>query len=283
MSFVGKLLVGLQLVLSICLMAFAAAVSTFQTNWKGEYDKAQKNLQAARTDVTTRETELKNAQDKFNADLKKETDRADIALAQSTRLQTQVDTLTAENKQFREQATLEGAKALSAAEDDTARQKEAELLRELLKKTQADRDKEYAARAKLEDEIFNQKTRIAKLEVDNKSFLKENKQYRDVLIANGLPFEIDDFKKQKAPPPRVFGQVKEVRPTKRGDTLIRISIGENDGLSKDHVCVVYRKGAETKYLGKIRILSASADEATGELIEKNGIVREGDDVATKLD
>ena len=44
MSFIGKILVVMQLVLSICLMAFAAAVSTYQTNWKLKTETVQKQF-----------------------------------------------------------------------------------------------------------------------------------------------------------------------------------------------------------------------------------------------
>ena len=59
MTFVGKILVVFQLVLSICFMAFAGAVFTAQTNWKVKADTAQKDLEKARGEIKVKEETLR--------------------------------------------------------------------------------------------------------------------------------------------------------------------------------------------------------------------------------
>src|SRR5918993_1446904 len=65
MTFVGKVLVVVQLVLAICFMAFAGAVYTAQDNWRQKYDQSQVELKKAQGDANTavqqeqqRETEM---------------------------------------------------------------------------------------------------------------------------------------------------------------------------------------------------------------------------------
>lgn len=282
MSFVGKVLVSLQLVLSICLMAFAAAVSTFQTNWKAETERTKTQLQKSTSDMATLQNEYKTAQDKFNADLMAERERANTLQVDVGNKQTEIQQLTDDNQKLRETSAKQTQLASTAAEDDTARQAEAKLLRELLSKTQGDRDTEYDAKADLETQIYKLNTQVARYKAQNEELLKTNQQYKDVLVKNGLPLEIEAYLRQQAPPEKVFGKVLEVRKVKENQQLVAISLGENDSINVGHTLVVYRVGDQGKFLGRIRILSREADQAVGEVIQNNGVIREGDYVATKL-
>jgi len=282
MSFVGKVLVALQLVLSICLMAFAAAVSTFQTNWKAETDKVKTQLAKANSDMGTLRTEFKTAQDKFNADLAASTARADSLQVELGTKETENKQLTDDNQKLRETSAKQTQLASTAAEDDTARKEEANLLSGLLKKTQSDRDSEYNAKASLEDEIFTLTSERDRLKAAHASLLKVNQQYRDVLNKNGLPLEIDAYLRKQAPPEKVDGKVLEVRKIKENQTFVKVSLGENDSIQVGHELVIYRVGDRGKFLGRIRVLEREADEAVGEVYQNNGPIREGDHVTTKF-
>lgn len=65
--------------------------------------------------------------------------------------------------------------------------------------------------------------------------------------------------------------------------LIMMSIGSDDGLMEGHTLDVIRRG-ESKWMGKVIIVSVYPDEAVAEVIDTaaNGIIEEGDDVTTKL-
>ena len=52
MTFVGKMLIVLQLVLSLLFMAFAGAVSTVEKNWKQESSNIQDELKVEQESYT---------------------------------------------------------------------------------------------------------------------------------------------------------------------------------------------------------------------------------------
>ena len=283
MSYIGKILVVLQLVLSVCLMAFAAAVSTYQTNWKAKSESVQKQLDDQRASFAKLEQESKAAADKFNVDLKAEQEKAREAGARNSQLTQQVSLLTGENKRLSDEAAQKTQINTDLVDDSIARQNEVKIVREKLKAALEDRDIQYQAKAALEDKIFEQDTKIERLSGQNKTLLVANQQYRDVLNSRGLPLEIEEYQKAKNPPPKVEGVVTETKkPKDGGDLLLSISIGENDGLSKGNIMLVYRTGDKPKYLGRARILSINADTAVCELFEKSGLVEKGDYVTTKF-
>jgi len=285
MSYIGKILVVLQLVLSICLMAFAGAVSTTQTNWKKKTEDTQKQLDDLQKRFAELDQTSKAAGDKFNVDLKAEQEKAREANARLSQSIQQVTLLTAENKRMSDEAAQTKQINTDLVDDSNARQNEVKIVRTLLKSALADRDKEFQAKAALEDKIFEQVTDIERLSAQNKELMVANQQYRDVLIKNQLPFEIEDYLKMKNPPPKVEGVVLETKkPKDGGNLLFSVSIGENDGLSQGNEMLVYRTGTNPKFLGRARILEVHPDSAVCELYGKNGssLIEKGDYVTTKF-
>lgn len=283
MSYIGKILVVMQLVLSVCLMAFAAAVSSYQTNWKAKSEAVQKQLDEQRASFTKLEQESKAVADKFNVDLKSEQEKARDAGVRVSQLTQQVSLLTVDNKRLSEEAQLTSQIKTDLADDSNARQAEVKIVREKLKAALTDRDLQYQAKAALEDKIFEQNTKVERLTGQNQALLVANQNYRDVLNSRGLPLEIEEYLKTKNPPPKVDGVVMGTKKQKDGrDLLLEISIGENDGLSMGNILTVFRTGDKAKYLGRARIVLITADTAVCELFEKSGLVEKGDNVTTKL-
>lgn len=282
MSYIGKILVVMQLVLSICLMAFAAAVSSYQTNWKAKAEATQTQLTKLQGDKSQVEKEAKDALDKFNADLKAEQQKGLELAAKVSQLGLQVTNLTGDNTRLAAEAAQKTQINTDLADDSVSRQNEVRIVREKLKLAQEDRDKEYKEKAGLEDKIFELNTKIDRLTTQNTQLLVDNKNYRDVLNARGLPLEIEEYQKAKAPPPKVFGEVLEANKPKEGSQLFEISVGENDGLSVGNVVFVYRSGEKVKYLGKATIMTVNADKAVCAMAPRSNLVEKGDHVATKL-
>lgn len=283
MSYIGKILVVMQLVLSICLMAFAAAVSTIQTNWKTKSESVQKLLTAEQATTSQLNADLKTARDSYNAkEAALKTTAGELASKVSL-LTTEVENLKGTNLALSKEAKQRTQIGIDLADDSIARQNEVKLVRINYKNALEDRDKEYKAKAALEDKIFEQTTEIDRLKNQNKALLVENKGYKDVLVSRGLPQELAEYTKAKVVPPKVEGKVLEARKSTRGgQMLLTISLGENDGLTVGNELFVYRGGANTKYLGKARVLDVQADEAVCELFQRAGLVEKGDDVSTKL-
>jgi hypothetical protein len=287
MSFVGKVLVVLQLLLSICFMAFAGAVAAVQTNWKTETQKAKAALTQKDSEHRTLEAEYKKYQDDTALKLKDAENAANELKARNTALLGTVDTLKIENESLKTTATTKTEIASIAAEEAGTRRLESLTLRELYKKALEAKDAEFKAKAGLEDQKFRLETDLAKLKGDFTNLLRENGKYKDVLVAKGLPFEIKDYEKSAAPPPSVAGIVMETLKRPQGGELIEISMGSDDGLAKGHQVIVYRlgqNGQDSKYLGKIQIVHTDPDRAAGIVIDraKNGIIQKGDNVKTQL-
>lgn len=282
MSYVGKILVVMQLVLSVCLMAFAAAVSSYQTNWKAKNEATEKQLKDHRDSYAKLEQESKVAADKFNAEMKAEQQKGLELAAKVSQLGLQVTNLTGERDRLAAEAAQKTQINTDLADDSTARQNEVKIVREKLKAALEDRDKEYKEKAALEDKIFEQNTKIDRLTTQNTQLMVDNKNYRDVLNSRGLPLEIEEYQKAKTPPPKVFGEVLETRKPKEGSQLFEISVGENDGLSVGNEVFVYRGGEKAKYLGKARVMEIQADKAVCAMAPRSNLVEKGDHVATKL-
>lgn len=282
MSYIGKILVVMQLVLSICLMAFAAAVSTYQTNWKAKAEATQTQLTKLQGDKSQVEKEAKDALDKFNAEMKVEQEKGRELAAKVSQLTLQVTNLTGDNTRLAAEAAQRSQINTDLADDSTSRQNEVKIVREKLKAALADRDDQYQQKAALEDKIFEQNTKIDRLTTQNTQLLVDNKNYRDVLNSRGLPLEIEEYQKAKTPPPKVFGEVLETRKPKEGSQLFEISVGENDGLSVGNEVYVYRSGEKVKYLGRARVMEIQADKAVCAMAPRSNLVEKGDHVATKL-
>jgi hypothetical protein len=68
--------------------------------------------------------------------------------------------------------------------------------------------------------------------------------------------------------------------------LVKINLGTDQGVKKDHTLEVYRLKPQVKYLGRIRIIEADARHSVARLIAQPGVptptLMPGDEVASKL-
>lgn len=282
MSFIGKILVVMQLVMSICLMAFAAAVSTYQTNWKVKADGLEKQLAEQRTKFDNLQKTTDDAATKHAVDLKAQTDLAEQAKVKSEQLQREVVTLAQVNDELKKDSAQKQQLQKDLAVDVLNRHEEVKELRAQIKQAREDRDKEFKAKELLETTIYDLTTDISRLNAMTKEQLRLNEQYRRVLIANKLPSEIEEIVKVTAPAPKgLHGKVRDVmKNPDGGDVLIQTSIGENDGLSKNHILKVYRG---SNFLGRALVITVGADHAVCRMLgTTRGKIEKGDDVATQL-
>ena len=91
MSFLGKLLVGLQFALSIVFLAFAGAVFTAQQNWMTQKLTVDKNFQDLTREKDQHVEEAKQFQGRITQDLKNEQNKAQIAEGQAKLLKDQLE------------------------------------------------------------------------------------------------------------------------------------------------------------------------------------------------
>jgi hypothetical protein len=290
MSYVGKILVVLQLVMSLVFMAFAGVVYTAHVKWNAEAQKQQKaaaDLQKKLGDATaTAETNERG----WKVKVEEAVQRAETAEAAQRLLTKEVERLKAEigeTQVARKTATQQSSIALS---ESSARVEEANNVRELIHDLTVKRDKELAERIRMEDELRSKEQELAQAEVTNKRLIGRIAQYQQALQQAGINADITQLATKGAPPPAIEGKIMEIKPSReRGASeLVEVSLGSDDGLKKGHEMTVWRSGAsagqKARYLARIEIVRVDPQRAVGRVIEdsRNGVIQRGDNVTTKL-
>ena len=284
MTFVGKVLVVVQVVLSICFMAFAGAVFSVQTSWKDKHDDLAKKSAQQQTKLSTDIEEFKAAKDLHDKALNKKTSTVDTLTAQVSGLTQEVTDLKTDLKEEQDANIREQAVAERFTNEAAVRINEASSQR-IRNEALLDARGELVAQVQqLKDEKFNSQKELAKLIEKHTVVLLENKDFKKIIATHGLSTNPRDYLDKKAPPPVVQGLVLNTRRGKRsGSEFIEISLGSDDGLLEGHDLHIYRD-KEGKYLGKITIIHIDPDRAVGTLVTnaRNGSIQRGDNVKTKL-
>jgi len=285
MTFVGKVLVVVQVVLSVCFMTFAGAVYTVQTNWKKKADDLGKqvaSLQSASRDADQEFTDYKTT---ATANLKAQKTRADTFQAQAAGLAQQVAALKADNERTATESNRQTELARVANIEAGERRKEALRQGAVNKNLHTLIDKLVAQVRGLEDAVYGRDRTMKAVSRRHTQLLQQVAFLRKVVRLNRLSTDPAEYAGKNTPPPSVTGVVLNTLPGQRQRaTLIEISIGSDDGLVKGNKLDVYRSAGKGSYLGKIRIVYVTPDKSVGELIEKtkNGVIKRGDNATTKL-
>ncbi len=290
MSFVGKILVVVQLVLSVLFMALAGAVFATHQNWKGKYEQQAIALTGAQKSVTDTLAEKETAL-ALGQKLVDENKAALGALAAQVQNQTtELDALKKQNNETQQKLQTQTALSLTKAKESDFRTTEAEEQRAANRALQISLDDTSAKMRQLEDDKF-----ALQIEYDNlKDQLLADQvtmaYYKKMLDLRNIETDPVLAEKRNAPPPPVDGLVKVVKIDRTNrPVFVEITIGSDDGLLTGHVLDVIRLGVGGKkpqYLGKIRVTSVGPDVAVCEVLRgdqpANGIIEVGDNVTTKL-
>lgn len=289
MTFLGKILIVFQVVLSILFMAFAGSVSYTQQTWKQKFEKSQKDVEAVTADRDKVKTEFNDFQLHNAEDLNKAKSEMQKALAESVGLKTERDQLLKEKRDLNNEKVAAVQQALVAGDEAKARLEEARLLRESNEKLLLSRDQNFKEKTALEDKIRSNDVDLRVAKAKNADMLQQIVSLRKQLQAASSTGSLDSD--PTLPPPlKIDGLVLGVQAAKSdGSTdLVSISLGSDEGLQKGHTLIVYRKPDAShprpKFLGRIRILETRPQTAVGELIKgsRTGVVLKGDYVATQL-
>jgi hypothetical protein len=288
MSFIGKLLVGAQLALSIIFLGFAGAVFTAQQNWKKHAEDLTKQVADLKSAQAQSDEEHKNYVFRMDRDLKDEQKKAATAEGQATTLEKQLEAsekeLIAAKTQSDEQRTL----AKVATEEARQRREEALAQRAVNNDLQKLLNEKNSRVRALEDIVFNKGVEEKSLQEKHSKVLSDVVLYQKIIAANGLSTDPKSVTGLQTPPPTVDGEVKETkRGGRNGSDLVEISLGSDDGLAEGHKLSVFRPAAgerQAKFLGEIRIVFVTPDRAVGTVVTraKNGIIERGDIVTSKL-
>ncbi|MFN0199366.1 MAG: hypothetical protein ACKVT0_21660 [Planctomycetaceae bacterium] len=290
MSFWGRILIALNIVLSFTYLIYAAAVFNVQKNWK---EKSQEYQEV----ITQKDKELTDLNQRYDtletdraAQVVQLTDRATKAEATLTQTTTALDTL---NKRMETtQTELEREKALSQISGEEARLRNAEALKEREANTALHKkiDELLVKVQEVEDKVYDQRIKENTLIATHESTLNEIAQLKKIIRYKGLDKEeTREILAKQEPPPTVEGLVEETKSnSSNGQEFVAVTIGSDDGLVKGHHLYVYRFATSPeerpKYLCKIELVNVTPDSAVGVVVEKskNGVIKKGDHVSSKL-
>jgi len=290
MSFVGKVLVVFQLVLSVLFMALAGAVFSVHTNWKAKYTQAADNYDKATKEISTKTAELDS--------VKQQTQKTvDDNKAEMTRLRDLVQTqegqiaaLTKKNNEDQQELQTQTALAEDKAKEAEFRKQESDEQRAANRALQASLDDNASKLRQSEDEKFSLQVDFDNLKVKWQED-QERLAYLDNLVRkHKLESDPKVAAKLEEPPPPVEGLVKSIKKDRANQVrLVEISIGSDDGLIVGHKLDVLRTGVNgkpPKFLGVVKVIKIEPDYAVCEVLREdappNGIIEVGDNVTTKL-
>ena len=282
MSFLGKVLVIVHLVLSVMFMAFAGAVYTAHTNWKTTADNATKATAAANSkaqaDIAAIQTELDQLKQKYA-----ELDNTKTALeGQVTNLTAENRRYDADNKALKIEIDTFRVNAQLASQEASERKEESKVQRARNADLNQNRDTLVTELNAANDKIFGQELLLAQLQEKHEKMLKDNAVMRSFLASKDLPVDIRQMTGRTTPPPPLEGFITSTRREAKGSRVfVEVSVGGDDGLVIGHTMTVYRGD---KYKGRIRLESVYPDKAVGVVVETspNSKIEKDDHVTTSL-
>lgn len=289
MSFVGKMLIVLQVVLSVVFMAFAGAVYTTQTNWKTQAKSFEAQVTSLQTDLNDAATASQRQIDALTQERDGSIQRAEAAEGRGAQLVAQLANEQQKNNRLELELKAQTGLASSKSVEASFRDEEAQRQRVAYETLRTQLNDLAAELRNTQDELFAANLERQSIAGRYDSLLAENGDLKKILRLNDLPSDPKSYAGVDEPPPPVEGLVVA---TKKDQTnrieFVEVSIGSDDGLLKNHELDVFRAAVsgsgKTQYLGKIRIVYITPDRAVGHVIEtaKNGIIERGDNVTTKL-
>jgi len=287
MTFVGKVLVVVQLVLAICFMAFAGAVFTAETNWREKSKQLQADVEKARGDANTAVQQQQQRETELTAQLQALEQKVALVDGQLKQASDELSRTTQELQDARTAVDRQTAVANLSQEQATFRQEETQRQRERNQRLQEQINELLAKVREHEDALFARDLTIEAMQERQEGVIEQMSNYRQILLANNMSLNPEDYENlldKMEPPPTVTGQVINTRISETsGVEFVLISLGQDDGFEKGHELSVYRGN---DYLGKIKLTSVYPDKAVGTVIPssrlRNGQIQKGDNVTPKL-
>jgi hypothetical protein len=285
MSTVGKFLVVAQIGFSILLMAFAAGVSSVQTNWKLKEQTVRKQLDTTKSDLQKAHEEMEKLRTVQAASEKTLKDAADKARGEADANRTRNKQLQAQLTQTRTELENTRAEAEIAGQESRARRDEAVSLRDINAQLHQSRDELITRNREEADKIVNLEQSSKTMVEKHNQLLNQYATLEKFIRIKGFNADPKELAGLVEPPPVLETVVLNTKKGGRnGHELVEIDMGSDVGLAKGHKLFVYRADGKGKYLGTIRLEMVDYRTAVGVVIDstKNGEIRRGDNVTTKL-
>lgn len=282
MNAVGKMLVVLQLCLSLLFVCFAGAAYSLQAVWRDKAEAAEQQVSKLQADlsdaladqeskVTAAETaaaEANTAREMIETDLRnalQEKDTAEGLLAEARQAR---DKAIAENERSTGEAASRRAETLALRDETAALQKRmAEQLAEMRQK-----DSQILDLTGLVNSYRQSEERLVIRVADLSDLLRYHRIDPDDTVAGNVPEAVE----------KVDGYVSRRRQSRsRTQEFVQITIGSDDKIKEGMILSVYRADS---FVCDIRIQRVSPDTAIGIVVPdtRRSLTQEGDRVTTKL-
>jgi hypothetical protein len=282
MTIVGKILVFVNLLFSLAVAALVIFTYVAHTNYAKELENAKQVIRVTQASAEASHKEAEEARNerdaavaKLSGQLKQEQQTVLGLRGQNQDLEKKL----AEEKQKtnRFSATTERAQGDVGTSQENVRRLQSLWETEVAKNNKLVLDNNKMREEKTQAEIERNavKDRNQQLEAQ----LREQAKDLARLKANGGTTTANGPK--NPPPENVEGLVKAVE-----SGLVKLSIGSDAGLAKGHTLEAFRLAkvpSQSKYLGTIRILEVTANEAIGQPVGRMAApLQVGDVVASKI-
>ena len=282
MTFLGKVLVVVHLLLSVLFMAFAGAVFTAQTNWRTQSEAAQKSLETARTQCQQQANDLNGQIAALQQQLTTAQNEKVTWEGRATVLQGEFDRVDTENKSLK--LAFDGQRNIADlnSQESDERTKEAQVQRARNMELNESRDNLVVELNKLRDKLFGLELTLKQTEERYNALLKTKSIMQAYLASKDLPTDPRVMTVSAAPPPSVYGKIIGSRKEEKGNrVLVEVSLGLDDGLIQGHTMTVYR---DDRFLGRIRLEDVRPDRSVGVVVETapNSTIEVEDHVTTKF-
>ena len=295
MNAFGKILIFLNLLMSLVFMGFAVAVYSTHKNWKEVITLDKTAAQAAGKPVGLQyqmsdkkaephalETKYLALQKEMKQELAMRNARLQVLETERENLVKQVEQKALEIDAITKDKTVTSAALEALAAEARAKSEEINKVSEEIKVKQGEREDLYKRVLELTDALAGAQSNLDKANAQAKMLAQANADLKAALKRVGYE-DTSVASRIAAPPPRVEGVVRAATP----DGLIEVSLGSDDGLMRGHTMEVFREGATpnaTKYLGRIEILRTEADVSVGKVLPqyRRGNIEKDDRVATRL-
>jgi len=283
MTAVGKIMVFINLLFSLVVAAFIVMVHIASTNWADNYKKLQVQYEATRAEALSVQAEAQEARNKATQDVEK---------LQGDMKKMRDDLAQKENqvKALNDQLT---AARDAVVKGDVGSQGSLEAVKRHQEEVKRFTDQVAALNGRVTaslDEQNKLRDRAVAAEIENRSLKDRNKQLvgqvedmgkENIRLKNSGGSTAVTANQKNPPLENIEGVVMKAD---TGSGLLTLSIGSDAGLTKGHTLEVFRLSPTPKYLGTVRIVDVTAQQAVARPITPMPAARiqQGDRVASKI-
>lgn len=282
MKLLGQIFIVLIMIMSVAFMGLMFSVNSAHTNWQEAEKKAKESLQKVQGELAAEKAKLEEQKKAFASEVQ---DKENAIVALSTKVvdlqRENAQLAAARNALETQQATV--IASIQSVHDTLAKSREEMTqLRTLYRTAQREFAQKLTELAKKSEEAQGHALTLASLKDIGRELSKQYADAIEVLRKHDLKPVPSMY---SGVPPTVDGLVTEVRPGNGGNSMIEISIGEDDGLLKGHQLYVYRTaGGKSSLLGKVEVVATEPNKSACKVLSdfRQGNIQRDDNVATKI-